>query len=182
MTQLQRLDEGHAAAVLRFEQENREWFTRSVPDRGDDYFATFPDRHAALLAEQAAGTCHFHVLVEEDGAVVARFNLVDVADGQAVLGFRVAQRVAGRGVATAGVRRICALARTEYGLHRLIADADRENAASLLVLRRTGFRPVATVTLAGRPGIRHHRELAADEAAIGFQADIDARRAEGQHK
>ncbi|MFI7541668.1 GNAT family N-acetyltransferase [Actinoplanes sp. NPDC049599] len=156
---LQRLTGAHATAVLRFEQENREWFARSVPDRGDDYFATFPDRHAALLAEQDAGDCHFHVLIDEDGAVVARLNLVDVADGQAELGFRVAQRAAGRGVATAGVRQICALARTGYGLRRLIADADRDNAGSLTVLRRTGFRPVGAVLLAGRPGIRHRRDL-----------------------
>ncbi len=153
--ELHRLAEEHAAALLEFELENREWFARSVPDRGDDYFATFPARHAALLAEQEAGVCHFHVLLDEDGAVLGRFNLVDATDGEAELGFRVAQRVAGRGVATFGVRRTCALARDEYGLSRLTASAATTNAGSLAVLRRTGFRPVGEVTLAGEPGIRH---------------------------
>ncbi|MEV4540405.1 GNAT family N-acetyltransferase [Micromonospora echinaurantiaca] len=159
MADLERLAERHAEAVLRFERENREWFARSVPDRGDDYFARFAERHAALLAEQATGRCHFHVLVDDDGAVIGRFNLVDVADGEAELGYRVAERVAGRGVATEGVRRICELARDEYGLRRLVADTTLDNAGSRAVLRRTGFTPVGEVLLGGRPGLRHVREL-----------------------
>lgn len=129
-----------------------------MPDRGDDYFAGFAARHAELLAEQAAGRHHLHVLVD-DGAVLARFNLVDVADRSAELGYRVAERATGRGVATDGVRRTCNLARDEYGLHRLVASATLENAASLTVLRRTGFTPVGEVLLDGRPGLRHVRDL-----------------------
>lgn len=163
--ELQRLDRRHQTALLRFETENRAWFARSVPDRGDAYFADFAARHAALLEEQAAGVCHFHVLVDPVGAVLARVNLVDVADGGAELGFRVAERVAGRGVATTAVRRVCVLARDEYGLRRLIADAARDNAGSRKVLRRTGFEPVGEVMLAGRPGIRHVRDLTAGEPA-----------------
>ena len=153
---LQRLDARHAAAVLRFERENRQWFARTVPDRGDAYFADFTARHAALLAEQEAGVCHFHVLVGEDGAVLGRFNLVDAADGVAELGFRVAERAAGRGVATDGVRRVCTLARTDYGLTRLVAEAARDNPGSLAVLRRTGFRPVDE---AGRTDLRFTLDL-----------------------
>ncbi|MCM0678008.1 GNAT family N-acetyltransferase [Micromonospora phytophila] len=163
MSHLERLAAHHAAALLRFERENREWFARSVPDRGDGYFTGFDARHADLLAEQATGGCHFHVLVDDDGAVLGRFNLVDVADGAAELGYRVAERVAGRGVATDGVRRVCALARDGYGLTRLTADTTLDNAGSLAVLRRTGFTPVGEVSLGGRPGLRHVRELTADD-------------------
>ncbi len=85
MPELERLDARHADAVLRFERENRAYFARSVPDRGDDYFAGFAARHAALLAEQATGRCHFHVLVGDGGAVLGRFNLVDVPGGHAGL-------------------------------------------------------------------------------------------------
>ncbi|MGY1607956.1 MULTISPECIES: GNAT family N-acetyltransferase [unclassified Geodermatophilus] len=159
MPDLQRLALHHAPAVLAFEQENRAWFARSVPDRGDGYFASFPERHAALLAEQAAGHCHFHVLVEDDGRVVGRVNLVDVEDGQAELGFRVAERVAGRGVATGGVRRVLGLARERYGLRRLVAAAALDNMASLGVLRSVGFVPVGDVRLEGRPGRLHEHRL-----------------------
>ncbi|MGK5441371.1 GNAT family N-acetyltransferase [Micromonospora sp. URMC 105] len=160
MPELQRLTPGHAPALLDFERENRAYFARSVPDRGDDYFAQFAARHAALLAEQDTGRCHFHVLIDDDGRVLGRFNLVDVADGTADLGYRVAERATGRGVATAGVRQVCDLARDAYGLTRLTAAATRDNTASLTVLRRAGFTPAGEVLLDGRPGVRHVRELA----------------------
>lgn len=175
MPELQRLAAHHAPALLHFEQENRAYFARSVPDRGDDYFAEFDARHAALLAEQAAGTCHFHVLVDDDGAVLGRFNLVDVADGSAELGYRVAERAAGRGLAQDGVRRVCALAREKYALRRLIASAALANPASLAVLRRTGFTPTGEVLLSGQPGLRHVLDLAAPAPAAASSPDLAPR-------
>ncbi|MEV4196806.1 GNAT family N-acetyltransferase [Micromonospora globbae] len=165
MPDLQRLDARHAAALLDFERENRAYFARFVPDRGDDYFTGFADRLAELLADQAAGLLHFHVLVDDDGTVLGRFNLVDVQDGGAELGYRVAERATGRGVATDGVRRVCALALDTYGLRRLYASATRDNAASLAVLRRTGFVPVGEVML-HRPGIRHVLDLTAPKPSV----------------
>ncbi|MBM2618489.1 GNAT family N-acetyltransferase [Actinoplanes sp. LDG1-06] len=156
---LERLAPGHAPALLRFETENREWFARFITDRGDEYFDRFAEHHAALLAEQEAGVCHFHVLMDGD-EVVGRFNLVDVEDGAAELGFRVAAAAAGRGVATEGVRLVCELARDAYGLSRLTADAGVTNAASRAVLGRSGFVPVGDCVRGGRPAVRHVLELA----------------------
>ncbi|WP_225853771.1 GNAT family N-acetyltransferase [Micromonospora sp. AMSO31t] len=115
MPELERLAIRHAPALLHFEQVNRAYFARFVPDRGDDYFAEFTDRLVGLLTEQETGQCHFHVLVDDDGTVLGRFNLVDVADGSAVLGYRVAERATGRGLAREGVHRVCALARRSTG-------------------------------------------------------------------
>ncbi|GAA2523952.1 GNAT family N-acetyltransferase [Winogradskya humida] len=160
MPHLQRLRADHADALMRFERENREFFARSIPDRGDSYFAEFAARHAALLDEQDTGVCHFHVLVDDTGTVLGRFNLIDVEDGQAVLGFRVAERATGRGTATHGVGRILVAARDDYGLRRLVADAALDNAGSRAVLRKTGFVPTGEeVMLNGRPGLRHVRDL-----------------------
>ncbi len=97
MSELRRLDAGHAPAVLAFELANRAYFAASVPDRGDAFFDRFTDRFDALLTEQDAGVCAFHVLVAEDGSMLGRFNLVDIEDQTAELGYRVAQHVAGRG-------------------------------------------------------------------------------------
>lgn len=97
MPEIQLLRPGHAPALLAFEQENRAYFAASVPDRGDDYFVRFDERHRALLAEQAAGVCYFHVLVGADDEVLGRVNLVDVAEGGAELGYRIAERATGRG-------------------------------------------------------------------------------------
>jgi ribosomal-protein-alanine N-acetyltransferase len=160
MPALERLRADHAAALLAFEQENRAYFAASIPDRGDDYFASFAERHRELLALQSAGLDHFHVLVEPSGAIVGRVNLVRVLeDGSAELGYRIAARVAGRGLATAAVREVIELARS-YGLTSLRAETTLDNAASRTVLERTGFLPTGPVTLSGRPGTAYLLKLA----------------------
>lgn len=188
MPTLTRLRPDHAPAVLAFERENRAYFARSVPDRGDDYFASFADRLDALLAEQRTGAVHLHVLVGGDGedlegagpprvdgrlwdgpgaspvapgTIVGRINLVDVADGSADLGYRIAERAAGRGLASAAVRELCSKAVTEYGLSSLTAATTADNAGSAAVLTRAGFTPVGPVELDGRPGTRYRLALGA---------------------
>ncbi|MFK4069766.1 GNAT family N-acetyltransferase [Streptomyces sp. NPDC029674] len=142
----------HAPALLAFEEANRAYFAASVPDRGDAYFRDFDTRHRALLAEQATGACFFHVLVDDDGAILGRVNLVDVADGSAELGYRVAEKAAGQGLATRAVRQIRDLARTAYGLTELRAATTLDNPGSRAVLTRVGFVPTGDVRLDGRPG------------------------------
>ena len=158
------LNVDHAPAVLTFELANRAWFAASISDRGDEYFDQFTRRYNALLAEQEAGTCAFYVLVAEDGSVLGRFNLYDLADGTAELGYRVAQHVAGRGVATATVRELCRLASARHGLHTLRAATAQDNTASQRVLINTGFSPVGPADpadLGGKPGTWHQRDLVA---------------------
>ncbi len=162
MPELKRLDAGDAPAVLAFERVNRAYFAASVSDRGDDFFGQFTDRYRALLAEQEAGICAFYVLVAEDGSVLGRFNLYDLEDGTADLGYRVAQHVAGRGVATASVRELCRLAVARHGLRTLRAAAARDNAASQRVLTKAGFVPVGPAgpaDLGGKTGTWYQREL-----------------------
>lgn len=159
---LERLTAAHADAVLAFELENREYFAAWIWDRGDEYFASFPTRHAALLAEQAAGVCRFHVLVDASGAVLGRVNLVDLENGSAELGYRIAEKAAGRGLATAAVRAVIALAATEYGLTTLTAGASVRNAASRAVLTRAGFRVVGETSTDLGPGNKY--ELVLEDA------------------
>jgi ribosomal-protein-alanine N-acetyltransferase len=163
--ELQRLHAGHAPAVLAFELENRAYFAASVSDRGDEFYEQFTDRHSALLADQQAGTCAFYVLVAEDGSVLGRFNLYDFEDGTAELGYRVAQHVASRGVATATVQELCRLAAARHGLRTLRAATARENAASQKVLAKAGFIPAGPAdpaVLGGKPGTWYQRDLATD--------------------
>jgi [ribosomal protein S5]-alanine N-acetyltransferase len=159
--ELQRLRADHAPAVLAFELANRAYFTAFISDRGDDYFDQFTEAHNALLAEQEAGIGAFYVLVGEDGAVLGRFNLYDIGDGTAELGYRVAEHVAGRGVATATVRELCRLAAAEYGLRTLKAATTRENVASQKVLTKAGFVPAYPAVIGGKPGTWYQRDLAA---------------------
>jgi ribosomal-protein-alanine N-acetyltransferase len=160
MPELELVRPDHAPALLAFELENRAYFAAWVPDRGDDYFADLAARHRELLACQADGTDFFHVLVEEDGSIVGRVNLFEVADGSASLGFRMAERVTGRGLATAAARQVCELAAAEYGLRELRAMARAENAGSRAVLARLGFVPTGETVLSGLPGITYRLALA----------------------
>ena len=155
--QLLRLD--HASALLAFEQENRAYFAASIPDRGDEFFTEFDTRYAQLLARQAAGTDYIHLLVTEHGEVVGRVNLVEVADGSAELGYRIAQKVARQGLAAAAVRRVRVLAATEYGLIRLHARATLDNPASRKVLEHNGFVAKGSLTLNGKPALSYLCEL-----------------------
>jgi ribosomal-protein-alanine N-acetyltransferase len=153
--ELKQLHAGHGPAVLAFELANRAYFAASVPDRGDAFFDQFTDRYTALLAEQEAGICAFYVLIDEDGSVLGRFNLVDIEDRVADLGYRVAQHVAGHGVATATVRELCRLAASRHGLRTLRAAAAHKNAASQKVLTKAGFvlvGPAEPADLGGKPG------------------------------
>ena len=162
MPRLEQLHAGHAPAVLAFERVNRAYFAASISDRGDEFFEEFPDRYSALLAEQAAGTGAFYVLVAEDGSVLGRFNLYGLADGTAVLGYRVAQQAAGRGVATASVRELCQLAAARHGLRILRAATSHGNAASQRVLAKAGFVPVGPAgpaDLGGKSGTWYQRDL-----------------------
>ncbi|AKH85319.1 GCN5 family acetyltransferase [Streptomyces sp. CNQ-509] len=162
MPELERLRAGHAPAVLAFELANRAYFAAAVPDRGDAFFDRFPDRFGALLAEQEAGVCAFHVLVGEDGAVLGRFNLVDIEDGTAELGYRVAEHATGRGLATATVRELCRRAPGAYGLHTLRAAIVHGNAASRRVLIKAGFAaagPADPAHLGGKQGTWYRRDL-----------------------
>ena len=162
MPELQRLRADHAPAVLAFELANRAYFATFVSDRGDEFYDHFPERYDALLAEQEVGTCVFHVLAGEDGTVLGRFNLVDLEDGTAKLGYRVAQQVTGRGVATATVQELCRLAAAKYGLRTLRAATARQNVASQRVLAKAGFvvaGPADPADLGGKPGTWYQRVL-----------------------
>ncbi|MEV1241503.1 GNAT family N-acetyltransferase [Nonomuraea sp. NPDC050022] len=167
MPELKQLHARHAPAVLAFELANRAYFAASISDRGDDFFDQFTDRYNALLAEQEAGICAFYVLIAEDGSVLGRFNLIDIEDRMANLGYRVAQHVAGRGVATATVRELCRLAASRHGLRTLRAATAHKNAASQKVLTKAGFvlvGPADPADLGGKPGSWYQRDLVAPQS------------------
>ena len=162
MPELELLNAGHAPAVLAFELGNRAYFAASISDRGDEFFDEFPDRYSASLAEQEAGTSAFYVLVAEDGSVLGRFNLYGLEDGTAVLGYRVAQQAAGRGVATASVRELCRMAAERHGVRIVRAATSHDNAASQRVLAKAGFVPVGPAgpaDLGGKSGTWYQRDL-----------------------
>jgi [ribosomal protein S5]-alanine N-acetyltransferase len=142
----------HEKAVFAFERDNRTYFTRSINDRGDSFFQQFSERYRDLIAEQEAGTAAFYVLVDDRSSVVGRFNLYDLSDGTARVGYRVAEQVSGQGVATSGLRELCRLARVDIGLQELTAVTDTDNVASQRVLAKAGFELSGPTEVVGRKG------------------------------
>jgi ribosomal-protein-alanine N-acetyltransferase len=164
MTELQRLRDDHADALRAFELANRTYFSAWISDRGDAFYERFAEQHGMFLAEQDSGVCAFHVLVDDDQTILGRFNLYDLDpdEGSANVGYRVAERIAGHGVATSTVRELCALAASRHGLRVLRAATSTENVASQRVLEKVGFVAVGSTEVGGRPGIRY--ELGLDAA------------------
>jgi [ribosomal protein S5]-alanine N-acetyltransferase len=136
---LEALRADHLEPVLAFELENRAYFARTVSDRGDAFFADYAHHHELLLKEQELGVCRFHVIVDDDGVVLGRVNLYDLSEGSADLGYRIAERATGHGVATASVLKICDVSASEYGLRSLRAKVRSTNVASQRVLLKAGF-------------------------------------------
>jgi len=160
MFELQRLRGDHEAAVLAFERENRAYFATSISDRGDSYFEEFSQQHRELLATQESQEAAFYVLVDEHEAVVGRFNLYDVQVGTASVGYRVAERVSGRGVATFGLSKLCRIANEDLGLRMLTAAASDTNVASQRVLAKAGFTLTGPTEVEGRHGSEFTLDLA----------------------
>jgi ribosomal-protein-alanine N-acetyltransferase len=162
--ELQPLHADQAPAVLAFERANRAYFAASISDRGDEFYDQFTARHRAMLAEQEAGLSAYYVLVAGDGSILGRFNLYELGDGTASLGYRVAQHAAGQGVATAAVQELCRLAAARHGLHTLRAATSSENVASQKVLAKAGFVPAGPADpadIGGKSGTWYQRDLTA---------------------
>lgn len=131
------------AAVLRFEAENREYFRCWIPDRGDGYYDV---RAVALSLHDArrwwdGGSDRLHVVLDDADEVVARANLVEVAEGSAAVGYRVAESHRGRGIATAAVNDLLASA-PHWEIDRVCAVTSTANVGSARVLEHCGFTPV----------------------------------------
>jgi ribosomal-protein-alanine N-acetyltransferase len=157
--QLQPVRREHETAIFAFEKSNRAYFARSISDRGDFFFEEFSERHRELMTEQEAATGAFFVLVDASDEVVGRFNLYDISDGTASVGYRLAERVSGHGAATSGLRTLCRIAREKLGLLTLTAAASNENVASQRVLLKAGFAYVELTEVGGRLGASFNIDL-----------------------
>ncbi|MEE9454425.1 MAG: GNAT family protein [Paracoccaceae bacterium] len=131
-------------AVLGFERDNREWFERWVPARAKAYFAfeSLQKINGDLVAEALGGTAYMHLIFDINARVIGRINLTDImrkATPSGELGYRIAQDMAGQGVATQAIGIIENMAYTTYGLEQLRASCLESNPASFAVLQRSGF-------------------------------------------
>ncbi|MGN7313107.1 GNAT family N-acetyltransferase [Alkalicoccobacillus gibsonii] len=136
------LKEEDKAALYQFEVENRDYFEKMVPGRGDDYYhyETFCKSHRALLQEQAEQRSYFYLVKDGAGDIIGRVNLVDVDDdGVGGVGYRMASSVAGRGLATLAMKLLIDEAKILPNVRALEAKTTTNHIASQKVLERNGF-------------------------------------------
>lgn len=144
---LELLSMRHHDRLEQFERANRQFFASRIGDRGDDYFAHFAERLAAMVAENdTARSLYFVLVTGAGGQIIGRVNIYDVDQPELTeLGFRVAADRQGEGVATNGVRAALAHAR-EHRVRFITARVSTDIPASRQVLMRCGFTPTGPAT------------------------------------
>lgn len=138
------IDERHAKRLLAFESENRKFFERFLPDRGDAYYDLdqIIETIRRIREETLGGRMKQYVILNDARDIIGRVNLFDIRYGifySGEVGYRVSERHCGKGIATAAVREMIGVASSELGLHRLEAATAPDNWGSQAVLLKNGF-------------------------------------------
>ncbi|KJZ46250.1 MULTISPECIES: GNAT family N-acetyltransferase [Pseudomonas] len=131
-------------ALLAFEIQNREWFESHIDARAPSFYSLqgVANHIESYLSDFALGAWHPFVIEDCSQRIVGRANLksIDSSTGSAQVGYRIAQRACGQGLATLALRHLIQEARMRWGLSQLVAFAFKENAGSRKVLDRCGFK------------------------------------------
>jgi ribosomal-protein-alanine N-acetyltransferase len=133
----------HAPALARLVRENRQFLAPWEPVREERWFTEDGQRDevADALERAALGLSLPRVIVDGED-VVGRITLNNVVRGafrSSSLGYWLAERATGRGLATQAVGEMLHVAFGELGLHRVEAGTLLHNIASQRVLERAGF-------------------------------------------
>ncbi|KMM37983.1 GNAT family N-acetyltransferase [Guptibacillus hwajinpoensis] len=132
-----------AVELFDFENENRTYFEKMVPSRGDDYynFDTFMIRHENLLDEQNQGLSYFYLIRERNGEILGRINLVNLDRSQSLghIGYRVGEKHTGQGIAHKAIHILLDNFR-KNGYAKILAKTTNNNIASQKMLEKNGFK------------------------------------------
>jgi len=144
MTSCRLITPDDASALAELQRVNRDFLAPWEPARRDDYFTEAGQRAAIeeALRQYEQGRNLPQVILDGGTGIVGRITLNSIVRGAALscsVGYWVSQSVNGRGVATAALREIIAVAFAELGLHRIQGETLLDNVASQRVLERNGF-------------------------------------------
>lgn len=138
------LTESHSAQLLEFEIENREWFERWIAPRELAFYSVAGVMaHIQSLQAAARESTALSFVATEDNHIIARANLKNIcADLRtAEIGYRVAMKSAGAGVATACVAKLIEESTCALNIGVLRARVLHNNLASCRVLEKHAFVP-----------------------------------------
>lgn len=118
-------------------------------------YLLFEPRERAVVAEKVAGNAaattlaaegdHWQPAIELDGRVIGDlfFKLESVEQQTAEIGWTLHPDFGGRGLMTEAASALLRIAFDTLGLHRVIANLDPRNTASVAMCRRLGMREEA---------------------------------------
>ncbi|MBM7659909.1 ribosomal-protein-alanine N-acetyltransferase [Bacillus mesophilus] len=137
------LNEVYFESLYKFECENRNYFEKMVPSRGDEYYQydVFITKNSELLNEIRSGTSYFYLIKNDIGEIVGRMNLIDIDHGtrKGSIGYRVGENFIGKGIANKALR-LLLLEADKYNVMELHAKTTSHNIASQKVLVKAGFK------------------------------------------
>lgn len=138
------LKEKDAKELLQFETDNRTFFEKMVPSRGEDYYVleAFRIRHKELLVEQDEGISKFYLIRGDNGQIVGRINLVDINEKEfsGSIGFRIGEQYIGKGIANLALKLLLEI---ESGIKMIYGKTTTNNIASQKVMEKNGFKKVS---------------------------------------
>lgn len=133
-------------ALYKFEKNNRVWFESQIQSRGPEFYSVVGVKlHIDECLAMYRNNAMFPVLVKSQiGDIVARVNLhsIDVDKRRALLGYRVAEKYVGEGIASFAAKSIITSAKDKFGIKTFVAIASKHNLASQRVLEKVGFNRV----------------------------------------
>lgn len=123
---------------------NRHWLTRwdatsPVPPTGPRTFGDLVDYYQ----EEALAGRMLPFVIETEGRLIGQINVSNIVMGSfrsCTVGYWVSEAVAGRRIIPTALALVADHAMLELGVHRIEVNIRPENAASLAVVRRLGFR------------------------------------------
>ena len=135
----------HLDSLFQFELENRTWFESLISSRGDAFYTKdgVMEHLSHCVSDAKAGVSFSGVLIEDEN-IIGRGNIknISVQNKSATVGYRVASRFTGKGVATYCLTCLIENAATELGVTNLEAKVLDNNPASIAVLSKFHFEPV----------------------------------------
>lgn len=139
------MNKKNSLEIFQFELDNKEFFESMLPPRPDGYFdeEKYSNIVDELLEECKSGDCYLHLIRDaKTQKVIGRINLSVIKSDErsiAELGYRVAENVQGKGIASKAVEMIKKLAFDKYNIHTLEAGTSTDNIGSQRVLVKNGF-------------------------------------------
>lgn len=144
---IEKLQKQDAEELFNFETENRAYFEKSVPSRGEKYydFETFRKKHQELLEEQENGISYFYLIKDKNDSIVGRMNLVDIDRNKDIahIGYRVGEIHTGKGIANKALK-LLLMKVSKENIKKVHAKTTSNNIASQKVLEKNGFKQVPT--------------------------------------